>query len=36
MQDLLFRLQPASETGLQAQLREKLVAAILEGVLFKM
>ncbi|MEL6287749.1 MAG: PLP-dependent aminotransferase family protein [Pseudomonadota bacterium] len=31
MQDLLFRLQPASETGLQAQLREKLVAAILDG-----
>ncbi|MGI9407436.1 MAG: PLP-dependent aminotransferase family protein [Hyphomicrobiaceae bacterium] len=31
MKDILFRLQPASESGLQAQLREKLVAAILDG-----
>ncbi len=31
MHDLLFRLQPSSESGLQAQLREKLVAAILDG-----
>jgi len=31
MSDLLFRLHPSSESGLQAQLREKLVAAILDG-----
>ncbi len=31
MRDLLFRLQPVGHSGLQAQIREQLVAAILGG-----
>jgi GntR family transcriptional regulator/MocR family aminotransferase len=33
MRDLLFRLQPSAPTSLQAQIREKLVSAILGGQL---
>lgn len=31
MRDLLFRLQPTNQSGLQAQIREQLVSAILGG-----
>ena len=33
MRDLLFHLQPSAQTSLQAQIREKLVSAILGGLI---